>query len=161
MNRLVLDFDALSTITPNEFGACTGEQAALLIDAIESRIGPHIWFAFDIHAMSSTYGSLSRLDPSAGPTLLGRGSAASVQCRQIDQFLSGVLAGVRADVDVPTDISISDTESEPDRLVPPVSVEIHLVDTNAIEVYTEDDRIMAALAAICAERGVHPPITRS
>jgi hypothetical protein len=151
--RFVLKPDDCDRLAPHPVAVCTGDQTAELVSAIEAEVGRFVWYGVDMHAMSPTCGWLVTLYGSRDAVRIGDGEFTIREARQVSQFLSGVLCGVPVGQET-GEVECTGTEDIPERLTPPVAIQIHLFDTSSIEVNVDDPALAAAVRAMFDRRGI-------
>ncbi|MBX3323417.1 MAG: hypothetical protein KF757_10535 [Phycisphaeraceae bacterium] len=114
---------------------CTGAQVAAVMRVVDDILGPLLWICSDVSATSSRGSPLAGGDVLIGSIVLGATVDAVTPVEDIDQFLSGVLAGVDHNVTTTDGIKIAATEEQPRFLNWPVETEIHMFDTTCIFLY--------------------------
>ncbi len=143
-----ITIDYTSRIMAQGRTLCTGSQVATILQTICDLGFLHNWYAFDVEA---AYADGCQTVPFPHSSVVERiGDCRDIvrACGGVSQFYAGVLAGADAAASV-TELFIHCTEDVPTHLRPPVLLEMHLVDTTSIEIYTVMPTIVEALVKRC------------
>ena len=126
---------------------CLGSQLIIIIEFLKKILAPHIWYAADIHALSTTPNQLAF--NSSFLSKIGNDLSLIEICSQINQFLSGVFIAVHIQHSIQEIEHLEvRTEDEPFRSLPinGVLIEIRTFDTSFFELYSENENIIKKLA---------------